>query len=219
MAACGEDHFGHEPSSAGRAIRITASLPADASVSKATSPKESFAPGDVIHVYAEFALAGSGSSRSTAYGCMVFDGAGAWSASDGTTLEWPWNATSATFKAYYIPPVTVGGTVIKNNTALNPTPGSNALGFSLSDLTEAAVKNGTDPMVATYTDIPAESAVHLQFNHIFTKLTFTHLGKETNYSGSVTDRELLYLSAEQLKDSCIFLREADADKLSHAFEL
>lgn len=221
LAACREDQLGGEQTAGGRAIRITASLPAGAALSKAASPKESFAPGDVIHVYAEFTLAGSGgssSSRSTAYGCMVFDGAGTWSASDGTTMEWPWNATSATFKAYYIPPVTVGGTVIKNTTALNPTPGSNALGFSLSDLTAAAVETGADPMVATYTDIPAESAVHLQFNHIFTKLTFTHLGKETNYSGSVTDRELLYLSAPDLKDSCLFQREADGDKLSHAFE-
>lgn len=220
LTACREDLTEGEQAPGGRAIRITASLPDDAALSKAASPKESFAKGDVIHVYAEFTLAGSvgGSGRSTAYGCMVFDGAGTWSASDGTTLEWPWNATAATFKAYYIPPVTVGGTVIKNNTALNPTAGSNALGFSLSDLTAAAVETGADPMVATYTDIPAESAVHLQFNHIFTKLTFTHLGKETNYSGSVTDGELLYLSAPDLKDSCIFQREADGDKLSDAFE-
>lgn len=216
--ACTEESFRDDMQQTGRAIRILASLPDDPVLTKVAQPKESFAKDDVIHVYAEFTLS-EGTNTTTAYACMKFDGAGNWNASDGTTLEWPWNATKATFKAYYIPPVTVEGTVMKNNTALSKQDGQNTLEFSLSDLTTTAVENGTDPMVATYTDVPVESAVHLQFKHLFAKLTFLHLGKENNYTGNLTDKETLYLSAASLTDSCTFIREADGDKLSDDLSL
>lgn len=198
----------------GRAVALSASLPDDYTLSKAAAPKESFAKDDVIHVYADFAL--TDNSHQTAYACMRFDGATSWTAFDDTALEWPWNAVSATFKAYYIPPVTVAGTEMKNNTAMSRDAGRNILGYSLSDLTAAAIAKGADPMVATYTGIPAESAVHLQFNHLFSKLTFTHLGKEANFTGQLTDKEKLYLSADELKDSCQFIRAIASDALSHA---
>lgn len=200
----------------GRAVIVTAAWPDEHALSKAAAPKESFAKDDVIHMYAKFTLA---DGRDTAtYACLRFDGATSWTAFDGTTLEWPWNAVSATFKAYYIPPVTVGGTELKNNTAMSGEAGRNTLGYSLSNLTAGCLAKGVDPMVATYTDIPAESAVHLQFSHLLAKLTFTHLGKEANFTGHLTDKERLYLAAEGLKDSCVFRREAGVDVLSHGLE-
>lgn len=213
--ACTEEEFQPDRSSSGRAVRISASLPDEGALSKAAAPKESFAKDDVIHVYALFTLDGTPASA-TAYACMKYDGAGNWTAADGTTLDWPWNATRATFTAYYIPPVTKkDGTVMKNNTAMNQTAGQNALSFSLSELTAEAVERGTDPMKATYQDIPAESAVHLQFNHLFAKLTFTGLGQEPNYTGSLTEGETLYLEAPDLTDSCAFIRQEGGDALSH----
>lgn len=211
--ACTEELLRENTQQTGRAILISASLPDDPVLTKAAQPKESFATGDVIHVYAEFTLAsGATPVTSTAYACMKFDGA-KWTASDGTSLNWPWNAVSGTFKAYYIPPVTVGGKELKNNTAMSNAAGRNELGFSLSDLTAAAVEKGTDPMVATYTDIPAESAVHLQFAHIFAKLSLVQLGKEENYAADLADKDILYFSAAGLEDSCVFTREAGGDEL------
>ncbi len=200
----------------GRAVIVTAALPDDYTLSRAAAPKESFAKDDVIHMYADFLL--DDGTHTSAYACLRFDGLTSWTAFDGTTLEWPWKAVSATFKAYYIPPVTVGGTELKNNTAMSGEAGRNTLGYSLSDLTAGCVARGVDPLAATYTDIPAESAVHLQFNHLLSKLTFTRLGKEANFSGQLTDKERLYLVAEGLKDSCLFQREAGLDALSHALE-
>lgn len=216
LTACTEEQTVPDKQPTGRDVCITALLPDDTILSKAASPKESFAKDDVIHIYAEYTL--SDNSQSTAYACMKFDGAGTWTAFDNTQLEWPWNAKMATFTAYYIPPVTVAGTEIKNNMAMSQTTDNNTLGFSLSNLTEATVVNGTDPMIATYTNVPVESAVHLQFNHLFAKLTFTHLGKDNNSNSALIDREILYLSAENLKDSCIFERKVDANELSHTLE-
>lgn len=216
--ACTEEEFQPARSSSGRAVRISASLPDEGALSKAAAPKESFAKDDVIHVYAQFTLDGTPASA-TAYACMKYDGAGNWTAVDGTTLDWPWNATKATFTAYYIPPVTKkDGTVMKNNTAMNQISGQNTLSFNLSELTAEAVERGTDPMKATYQDIPAESTVHLQFNHLFAKLTFTGLGQEPNYTGSLTEGETLYLEAPNLTDSCVFIRQEGGDELSHTLE-
>lgn len=212
-AACSDEQPEGGMPPRGRAVIVTAALPDDYALSKAASPKASFAKDDVIHLYAYFTS--SDGTHTSTYACLRFDGVTSWTAFDGTTLEWPWNAASATFKAYYIPPVTIGGTELKNNTAMSGEVGRNTLGYSLSDLTAAAVEKGVDPLVATYTDIPAESAVHLQFNHLLAKLTFTHLGKEANFTGQLTDKERLYLVAENLKDSCIFEREAGRDVLSH----
>lgn len=213
--ACTDESFREDAQQTGRAIRISAALPHDPVLTKAAQPKESFAAGDVIHVYAQFILAGGISS--TAYACMKFDGVN-WTASDGTTLTWPWNAVSGTFTAYYIPPVTVAGTEWKNNTAMSNDANRNELGFSLSDLTKAAIEKGADPMLATYTDIPAESAVHLQFAHLFAKLTFVNLGKEENDAADLADKEILYLSAAGLEDSCVFARQAGGDALSAALK-
>lgn len=213
-AACSDEQpEGGMPPQRGRAVIVTAALPDDYTLSKAAPPKASFAKDDVIHLYADFTV--SGGRHTTAYACLRFDGVTSWTAFDGTTLEWPWDADAATFKAYYIPPVTVGGTELKNNTAMSGEVGRNTLGYSLSDLTAAAVEKGADPLVATYTDIPSESAVHLQFHHLLAKLTFTHLGKEANFTGQLTDKERLYLAADNLKDSCVFQREAGLDALSH----
>lgn len=214
--ACTEEEFQPDRSSSGRAVRISASLPDEGALSKAAAPKESFVKDDVIHVFAQFILDGT-PAFATAYACMKYDGAGNWTAADGTTLDWPWNAREATFTAYYIPPVTKkDGTVMKNNTAMNQISGQNALSFSLSELTAEAVERGTDPMKATYWNVPAESAVHLQFNHLFAKLTFTKLGQEPNYTGSLTEGETLYLEAQGLTDSCTFIRQVSGDAISYS---
>lgn len=212
LTACTEEWEEKGAGQTGRAIQITASMLDGYTTTKAVDPKQAFQKDDVIHVSAVFTLENP-NTTSTTYACMKYDN-GNWTASDGTSLNWPWNATKATFTAYYIPPVTMeNNEVMPNNTSMSE--GSN-LSYNLSLLTADAVNKGTDPMVATYTDVPVESAVHLQFNHLFTKLTFVNLGEESNYTGGLKEGQKLHIQTTDLADSCIFALSEKA--LSHKLE-
>ena len=184
---------------------------------RAADPKENFQPGDVIHVFAEFTLDGGGNSDQ--YACMEFDG-NQWKAKDNTALNWPWNAEKATFTAYYLPPVGEQGKpgYMPNSDKMNNETGKNVLSFSLTDLTNEAVKNGTDPLTATCTDVPVEGAVYLQFRHLFTKLTLINLGTTETFNSRITDGMQLKLSATGLTDQFSVIREQDGNKISHALQ-
>lgn len=212
--ACTEELETPESNNTGRAIQIMASMPDDFVKTKAASPKENFKAGDVIHISVEFTLPNESKSSPTVYANMAFDGAN-WKPKEANgAFNWPWDAQKATFTAYYIPPV---GS-IKNEDAMSNGE-HNTVSMNLSALSEEAVKNGTDPLIATYKDVPVESAVHLQFRHLCTKLTFTNLGSDDDkgFTGLVKDQQELRLSAAGLTDSLIFTREKGKDALTSAF--
>lgn len=147
----------------GTEIRLFAYKPNDSPSTKAADKtKEAFLSGDIIHISATFTPISTqtGVDIPKQYACMKFDGAN-WTATDGTSLAWPWNAATGTFTAYYIPGTT------------NALKADETRSLDLSALSQSVIADGKDPLKATYTDIAVGSAVYLQFNHICSKLTFT----------------------------------------------
>lgn len=174
IMACTQEEIvenGNPQDYAGKAIHIIVSGPNNHAVSRATTTKETFKAGDIIHLSTTFTLksnATDAATTSTVYSCLKYNGT-AWEEYETTTLTWPWNATQATFTAYYIPAAGdyKNGSVLKSGT----------VSISLSDLSQQ--KDGEDPLMATYTDAPAGSSIYLQFNHILSKVTFTNLDEAT----------------------------------------
>lgn len=177
-----------QPASTGTKIQLFAYKPDDSPSTKAPDKtKENFGIGDIIHVTAKFTSidSQSGVSIPNQYACMKFNGKD-WKAIESTSLAWPWNAATGTFTAYYIP-----GTISALTTSGN-------CPLDLSVLSKNVIKEGEDPLKATYTDIAVGSAIHLQFNHICSKLTFTSIetdvmkGQKIQISGGKVTKDLTF---------------------------
>lgn len=176
-----------QPATTGTEIQLFAYKPDDSPSTKAPDKtKENFNNRDIIHVTAAFTPIASQSSVSipNQYACMKFDG-NDWKATDNTSLVWPWNAKTGTFTAYYIP-----GTTSALKTGDSP--------LDLSTLSKSVITDGKDPLKATYSNIAVGSAVHLQFNHICSKLTFTSIetdvmkGQKIQISGGKVTKDLTF---------------------------
>lgn len=189
--ACSEtEEAGLHPTN--KAIQLVAYKPNDAGLTKAAAVKEEFEAGDLIHVSATFKYSDIPATTTT-YACMKFDGTN-WLPNDkGVDLNWPWNAVTADFTAYYIPNAT---------SAL--TEGEVA-DLDFNKLSKWVTEKGSDPMRATYSDVPAGSAVYLQFNHMAMKLTFMNLNEDSEY----------HLSGE-FASGLVIKKEADG-KLTDGF--
>lgn len=169
IACTNEELLENKPQDyAGKAIDLVVSGPDNHAVSRAASVKEAFKTDDIIHISTTFTLidANKNETKSTVYSCLKYNGT-KWNEHGTDTFTWPWNATKASFTAYYIP---AAGTHA-NNDALSK--GGEGVSITLSDLSQQ--KDGEDPLMATYTDVPAGSSVYLQFNHILSKVTFNNL--------------------------------------------
>lgn len=157
----------------GKAIQLFAIGPDNHTVSRASNVKEGFNTDDIIHISTTFTLidANNIESTSTVYSCLKYQANKAWKEEGTSTFNWPWNATKASFTAYYIPATGAH----KNDSPLNT---GDVPPINLSDLTQQV--KGEDPLMATYANVAAGSSVYLQFNHIFSKVTFTKLEAATN---------------------------------------
>lgn len=198
IACTNEEVLENNPQNyAGKAIDLVVSGPDNHAVSRAANVKETFKKDDIIHISTTFTLidANKSESTSTAYSCLKYNGT-KWNEYDTKTFTWPWNATKASFTAYYIP--SAGN--YENKDALN----KGDLPVTLSALSQQ--KNGEDPLIATYTDVPAGGSVYLQFNHLLSKVTFKNLD-ETAKADS------FYLMVDC--DKKITFTRTDNDKLTH----
>lgn len=167
---------GGEKDYAGKPIQIIVSGPDNHAVSRAaTSAKEFFQTGDIIHVSTTFTYINGhqGNDPKVVYACLKYDGKKWNEVTSPKTFTWPWNAESASFTAYYLP---------ATPTAPNKDPmnyGDVKINISELNKPKTEKETWTDPLYASYTDIAAGSSVYLQFNHLLTKVTFTNLDKAT----------------------------------------
>lgn len=165
----------------GDAIQVVISGPENYAVSRAASEtKQFFVDGDRIHVTIAFTLDGNDTPQQK-YACLKYEG-NKW-VEDGTTnFKWLWNATSASFTAYFIPKA---GNYNNNSKLEN----NGTVTLPLSDLST----NNLDPLKATHSNVAAGGAVYLQFEHLLTKVTLTALK-------DITPDSKLRISLPELKD-------------------
>ena len=164
------------------AIQVVISGPEDYAVSRAAGEtKQFFENGDRIHVTIDFTL--DGNTPTKKYACLKYVKSESKWVEDGTAnFKWLWNATSASFTAYFIPKA--GN--YNNNSKLED---KGTVTLPLSSLST----NNLDPLKATHTGVAAGGAVYLQFEHLLTKVTLTAL-KE------ITPSSKLRMSLPELKD-------------------
>lgn len=167
----------------GDAIRVVISGPENYAVSRAASEaKQFFVDGDRIHVTIAFTLDGNTTPQKK-YACLKYVADGSKWVEDGTTnFKWLWNATSASFTAYFIPKA---GNYNNNSKLEN----NGTVALPLSHLST----NNLDPLKATHTNVAAGGAVYLQFEHLLTKVTLTALK-------GITSGSKLRISLPELKD-------------------
>lgn len=86
-------------------------------------------------------------------------------------MNWPWNAESAVFTAYYLETWTAP--ITKTDTALEPV------------VLDRYVVNGDtinpDPLKAVTGKVEYGHAVHLEFEHLCARLTVTGVGEDSEY--------------------------------------
>lgn len=167
----------------GDAIQVVISGPENYAVSRAASEtKQFFVDGDRIHVTIAFTLDGNNTPQKK-YACLKYvEDENKW-VEDGTTnFKWLWNATSASFTAYFIPKA---GNYNNNSKLEN----NGTVALPLSHLST----NNLDPLKATHTNVAAGGAVYLQFEHLLTKVTLTALK-------GITIGSKLRISLPELKD-------------------
>lgn len=148
----------------------------DAEKAESRVDKSAFAEGDLIYVFAVFSLDGGG--QEYAYDFLRLTG-GEWVSAkeEEAPMAWPWNASEATFKAYYV--AGLSGTV---------TPGNP----SDEVLLDGLLTSGYDPLFAqTAESVAYGGAVHLVFKHLCAKVTFKGLA----------DVDELWLKKDGLKDA------------------
>lgn len=179
--ACTENDL-VEPNEAGNPIRLFVSGPEDSANNAGRAVKEEFTNDDGIHICTTFTL--NDKTEKKAYSFLKCDN-GNWVETGTETFNWPWNAVSASFVAYYLPKA--GD--YQNSDKLSEDNGK--ITFPLSTLSQ----NDAEPLMATHADVTAGGSVYLQFNHLFSKLTFTDLGEEA------TENEELRLIVPQSNDS------------------
>lgn len=167
----------------GDAIQVVISGPENYAVSRAASEtKQFFVDGDHIHVTIAFTLDGNNTPQKK-YACLKYVADENKWVEDGTTnFKWLWNATSASFIAYFIPQA---GNYNNNSKLEN----NGTVTLPLSGLSI----NNLDPLKATHTNVAAGGAVYLQFEHLLTKVTLTALR-------DITPDSKLRVSLPELKD-------------------
>lgn len=164
--------------SEGTPVRFTAEWPHDdRPASRAIADKLEFKDKDVIQVSAVFKLdpktTGGTEKTVTKYTSLTFEN-GNWinkTTSDKFNMDWPWNALSGSFTAYYLSdwngPITDVGKPSKpvlldrfeyEGRVINP-----------------------DPLKAEIKDVPYGHAVDLKFNHLCTRLVIEDIGSENEY--------------------------------------
>lgn len=178
--ACTENDL-VESNEVGNPILLFVSGPEDSVNIAGRAVKEAFKKEDGIHICTTFTL--NDTKEKKVYSFLKYDDS-KWVETNTTTFNWPWNAVSASFVAYYLPTAEN----YKNGNKLN---NNGKVTFSLSTLGQ----NDDEPLMATYTNVKAGGSVYLQFNHLFSKLTFTELGQE------VTENEELRLIVPKSDDS------------------
>lgn len=196
----------------GRPVRFLTEWPEDGmGNTRAITDKAAFEEGDVMQVSAVFTLMDEGGNLSeeteTQYATLKLEN-GEWvnmAAETETQLkmEWPWNAASAVFTAYYMDK---WDGPIKNNERTDPV---------VMDRFEYTVEDKTDPIVINPEPLKAMSgtveyghAVHLKFEHLCTRLTITDVGNEKEYW-------LKLAEAGVLKNACVISLKDNI--LSHEF--
>lgn len=204
LCSCSENIDSLYPDRAKRGIpvRFSTEWADEPGITRAITDKTGFEEGDVMHVSAVFTLnpetTVGGMTEKTKYATLTWEN-GEWI--NKTTeaefdMDWPWNAVSATFTAYYLEnwdgPVTEIGTPLDSvvldrfeyeNKIINP-----------------------DPIKAESGTVEYGHAVHLAFHHLCTRLTITGVGDEDEYW-----LRFKSLPGDQriLKNACTMTRDAN----------
>ena len=184
LAACSdEDLSSMKENNQGSPIQLIVSGPKNGISSRML--KQEFNNEDGIHISTSFIL--DNDARKTVYSFLKYKD-GKWIETNTSTFNWPWNAVEASFTAYYIPAVKN----YQNGSKLNA---GGQVNISLSELSQ----NDVEPLKATYTKVKAGSSVYLQFDHLFSKVTFTEINKQKN--DNVTPGEELRLIIPQTENN------------------
>ncbi len=164
----------------GTPVCFTAKWPQDSfGTTRAITDKKEFKNGDVMHVSAVFTLksgtvAPGGEPVVKKYAALTLEN-GEWinkvDPDVNIDMNWPWNAESAVFTAYYLETWTAP--ITKTDTALEPV------------VLDRYVVNGDtinpDPLKAVTEKVEYGHAVHLEFEHLCARLTVTGVGEDSEY--------------------------------------
>lgn len=193
-------------------VRFTAEWPTDGGMTRAIADKREFEEGDVIHVSAVFTLIestpGTGNAPTcTKYAALTLEN-GEWVnkmtvADKEFDMEWPWNAKSAVFTAYYMKDW--NGPITNVDVPLEP--------VVLDRFVYDRYTANPDPLEATSEVVEYGHAVKLQFAHLCTRLTITDVADEDEYElrfNPTPDGE------RTLRNACTMSRN-DANILSFDF--
>lgn len=153
--------------------------------------KQEFEAGDRIHISAVFTLLDEDGQESenttTVYDCLSFDGEAWQSTATQSPMTWPWNASKATFTAYYIYTSDTSGGWLTEGSPLT---------IRLDALTDE-----TDPLMAVVEDVEYGYAVPLTFQHLCTKLSITDVSNNATEfwaktAGGINDAFSLTLQSD-----------------------
>lgn len=150
-------------------VRFTAKCPQDGTDKRALTDKTGFLPGDVMHVSACFTL--DDNSTVIQYATLTLKDDGEWMNETKFPMNWPWNAVSAAFTAYYM----------KEWNGPISTPGNSTDPVVLDRFEFKEHKFDADPLKAETTVDGYGKAVHLTFNHLCTRLTIEDVDNEDEY--------------------------------------
>lgn len=171
-------------------VRFTAERPQNDDVStRAIAEKTEFTPGDVMHVSARFTL--DDGNTTIKYATLTLDEQGEWNNHTVLDMGWPWNATGAEFTAYYLEnwngPISGGG--ISTDTVVLDR-------FEFDDKRSV----NPDPLKAVTEVEGYGKAVHLQFEHLCTRLTIENVGDEAEYE--LRSKPMPGEEPQPLKNAC-----------------
>ena len=149
-----------DKASDGLSLEFIININNEASTRTLVNEKRSFSTGDIIHVQATFSLLSNGiEDQVIQYGGLQFDGKN-WNPI--STFQWPFNAKSGTFVAYFIP----------GSTGELQVASDGVIPFT-QKLSEIETNN--DPLTATAENVSYGAAIRLNFYHICSYLTIYDL--------------------------------------------
>lgn len=176
-------------------VRFTAECPQDNADTRALTDKTAFQTRDVMHVSACFTL--EDGTTVTQYATLTLQEDGEWVNKTYLPMNWPWNATGASFTAYYM----------KEWNGPISTPGNSTAPVLLDRFEYNNESFNPDPLKAEATVSNYGEAVHLRFNHLCTRLTIQDVDPADEYW--LKYKTYPGIDPSALKNACRLTRNED----------